>query len=67
MRLYMSPAVVPVRPASAARIIRPAVFLILQTSPGNYRAWVAVEGSDKDFASRLKRGIGADKYVSGPF
>jgi hypothetical protein len=45
--------------------VRPAAFLILQTSPGNHQAWVAVEGGDREFASRLKRGAQADLTASG--
>ncbi len=45
--------------------VRPAAFLILQTSPGNHQAWVAVEGGDREFASRLKKGTGADLTASG--
>ena len=45
--------------------VRPAAFLILQTSPGNHQAWIAVEGGDREFASRLKRGTGADLTASG--
>jgi hypothetical protein len=49
---------------SQRRALRPA-FLTLKTSPGNYQAWVAVEGGDREFTSRLKRGIGADLWASG--
>lgn len=45
--------------------VRPAAFLILQTSPGNHQAWVAVEGGDREFASRLKKGTQADLTASG--
>ena len=45
--------------------VRPAAFLALQTSPGNYQAWVAVEGGDREFTSRLKKGTGADLSASG--
>ena len=45
--------------------VRPAAFLVLQTSPGNHQAWVAVEGGDREFASRLKRGAQADLTASG--
>jgi hypothetical protein len=45
--------------------VRPAAFLILQTSPGNHQAWIAVEKGDRDFASRLKKGTGADLTASG--
>jgi hypothetical protein len=46
--------------------IAPAVFLILETSPGNYQAWVAMPGAeDKDFTRRLRKGTGADPTASG--
>jgi hypothetical protein len=46
--------------------IGPAVFLILQTSPGNFQAWAAIHGAeDKDFARRLRKGTGADATASG--
>ena len=35
--------------------VAPAVFLTLETSPGNFQAWVAMhEAEDKDFARRLR-------------
>src|SRR5271169_3658628 len=41
--------------------LAPAVFLILETSPGNFQAWAALEATtDKDFARRLRKGAGAD-------
>ncbi len=44
----------------------PAVFLALETSPGNYQAWVALPGAeDKDFARRVRKGTGADATASG--
>ena len=46
--------------------VAPAVFLALETSPGNFQAWVAMpEGEDKDFARRLRKGTGADPTASG--
>ncbi|MGH7171541.1 MAG: hypothetical protein ACRELG_14795, partial [Gemmataceae bacterium] len=48
----------------AARL-RPASFLILRTSAGNYQAWVAVADGDADFARRLRKGVGADLTASG--
>jgi hypothetical protein len=46
--------------------IAPAVFLILETSPANFQAWVAITGTaDKDFARRLRKGTGADDTASG--
>jgi hypothetical protein len=44
----------------------PAVFLALETSPGNFQAWVAMTNDeDKDFARRLRKGTGADATASG--
>lgn len=52
-------------PAPLARLA-PAVFLALQTSPGNFQAWVAISGAeDKDFARRLRKGTRADATASG--
>ena len=46
--------------------LAPAVFLILETSPGNCQAWLALPGlEDKDFARRLRKGAGADPSASG--
>jgi len=46
--------------------VRPAAFLGLQTSPGSYQAWIAIsETEDKDFARRLRKGMGADDSASG--
>jgi hypothetical protein len=46
--------------------IAPAVFLTLETSPGNFQAWLAMHGDeDKDFTRRVKRGTGADATASG--
>ncbi len=47
--------------------VKPAAFLGLETSPGNYQAWVAIPAgqSDKDFARRLRKGAGADDTASG--
>jgi RepB DNA-primase from phage plasmid len=46
--------------------LAPAVFLALETSPGNYQAWLALPGAeDKDFARRLRKGTGADTTASG--
>jgi RepB DNA-primase from phage plasmid len=47
-----------------------AAFLILETSPGNHQAWVAVSGlstpgESKDFARRLRIGAAADHSASG--
>src|SRR3954447_5238318 len=46
--------------------LAPAVFLTLETSPGNFQAWAALAGmEDKDFARRLRKGTGADATASG--
>ena len=48
--------------------VRPAAFMIVNTSPGNFQAWVAVAGEladRKDFARRLRKGAGADPSASG--
>src|SRR3954466_13642605 len=46
--------------------LAPAVFLTLETSPGNFQAWAALRGmEDKDFARRLRKGTGADATASG--
>ena len=46
--------------------LAPAVFLTLETSPGNFQAWLALKGSeDKEFARRVRRGTGADATASG--
>jgi hypothetical protein len=43
-----------------------AAFLTIETSPGNYQAWLALPGTeDKDFARRLRKGTGADTTASG--
>ncbi len=46
----------------------PVACLTLETSPGNHQAWVAVSdiaGDAKDFARRLRKGVGADLAASG--
>ena len=41
-------------------------FLTLETSPGNFQAWVALASMpDKDFARQLRKGTGADPTASG--
>jgi hypothetical protein len=46
--------------------LAPAVFLILETSPGNFQAWLGLPGIlEKDFAHRVRRGTGADATASG--
>jgi RepB DNA-primase from phage plasmid len=46
--------------------LAPAVSLILETSPGNFQAWLAMPGTEnKDFARRVRKGTGADATASG--
>ncbi len=49
--------------------VRPAAFLIHQTSPGNHQAWVAVSGvseEPKEFIRRVRKAVGEfDKSASG--
>jgi len=46
--------------------LAPAVFLTLETSPGNFQSWAALAAiEDKDFARRLRKGTGADATASG--
>jgi hypothetical protein len=50
--------------------VRAVAFLILQTSPGNHQAWVAVSGlkdgeETKEFARRMRKGAGGDPSASG--
>jgi hypothetical protein len=49
-----------------AERIAPHAFIVIQTSPGNYQAWVAVEKeASEDFSRRLRKGAGADPTASG--
>jgi len=45
--------------------LTPAAFLALETSPGNYQAWIALPSVDDDFTRRLRKGTGADPSASG--
>jgi hypothetical protein len=52
--------------AEALNRVKPAAFLGLLTSPGNYQAWVAVSNAgDADFGRRLRKGVRADPTASG--
>ncbi|HKV54715.1 MAG TPA: DNA-primase RepB domain-containing protein [Candidatus Binataceae bacterium] len=43
--------------AQALERVKAVAFLVLNTSPGNYQAWVAVsDPTDTDFARRLQKG-----------
>ena len=46
--------------------LAPAMFLIIETSPGNHQAWLALPGEhDREFARRVRRDAGADITASG--
>jgi hypothetical protein len=45
--------------------LRPVSFEVLRTSPGNYKAWVAVAVADAEFPRRLRKSTGADPAASG--
>lgn len=52
--------------AQTLRRVQPAAFLMLETSPGNFQAWLALtEPPDPAFARRVRRGAGADPTASG--
>jgi hypothetical protein len=52
--------------AEAMERVKAATFLGLQTSPGNYQAWIAMSDKlDEDFPRRLRKGVGADPTASG--
>ncbi len=67
--MSISAPVYPTRPFEPAGLeqLKPAAFMGLETSPGNYQAWVALPArqADKDFARRLRKGAGADDTASG--
>jgi hypothetical protein len=50
--------------AKADRVAAHA-FMVLETSPGNFQAWVAVKNVPEDLARRLRKGAGADPTASG--
>lgn len=43
----------------------PVSLVVLQTSPGSYQAWVAVQGPASDLHRRLRQGTRADISASG--
>jgi hypothetical protein len=45
--------------------IAAAAFLTIETSPGNFQAWVAIRDYQRGATARLRRGIGADLNASG--
>jgi DNA invertase Pin-like site-specific DNA recombinase len=54
--------------AAQVQTLIPFACLTLETSPGNHQAWIGVSdiASDaKDFARRLRKGVGADLTASG--
>jgi hypothetical protein len=53
-------------PTAKLPALAAAMFLIIETSPGNHQAWLAMPGDhDREFARRVRRGAGADLNASG--
>ena len=52
---------------AAIERLQPVAFLILNTSPGNHQAWLALQdgSTDADFARRVRKGAGAEPTASG--
>jgi hypothetical protein len=51
--------------ADALARCAPAMFLQIETSPGNHQAWLALRGRhDREFARRVRRGAGTDITAS---
>jgi hypothetical protein len=46
-----------------ARTVAPAAFLILETSPGSFQAWVSVRDAAPGITARLRKGAGADLHA----
>jgi len=71
--IFTTPQLVQLDDLDAMKAERVAAyaFMVLQTSPGNFQAWLAVSDgpNDKtakeDLARRLRKGAGVDKYASG--
>ena len=51
--------------AKKAERVAPHAFMVLNTSPRNFQAWLAVSDAPKDKVGRLRKGAGVDKYASG--
>src|SRR5271155_1309848 len=50
----------------AHQLLPELAFVTFETSPGNYQAWLALPGRlDKELASRIRKGAGADIGASG--
>ncbi|MDP9127475.1 MAG: RepB family DNA primase, partial [Pseudomonadota bacterium] len=50
--------------AAKADRIAPHAFMVLETSPGNFQAWVAVEKeASEDFSRRLRKGNGSEPFA----
>jgi hypothetical protein len=45
--------------------VRAMSFLVLETSRGNFQAWLALKDADADIARRVKKAAGADPNASG--
>lgn len=51
--------------ATALARVASASFLTLETSPGNYQAWLAIPGGTPELARTLRKESGADQSASG--
>jgi len=45
--------------------VKPVAFMVIETSPANFQAWIAAAGAGKAEARRLRKGTGADEAASG--
>jgi RepB DNA-primase N-terminal domain len=45
--------------------VRAMSFLVLETSPGNFQAWLAAQDADAETVRRVKKAAGADPNASG--
>jgi len=45
--------------------VRPVAFLCVETSPGNFQAWVAIKAGSAGDIKRLKHGVGSDARANG--
>src|SRR5262249_44654488 len=52
-------------PSSQVDRVRAMSFLVLETSPENFQAWLAVKDAHADIARRVKKALRADPNASG--
>lgn len=51
--------------AESIQRVRPFSFVIIETSRGNFQAWLCVTGADETTARRIREATGADLHASG--